>query len=203
MGYSSDLGTSYVKSVDKLTGYPVDEYGHLLNPKNPRTEEMHPEWDKPGTELFNLTSPYGFLHFAIGTGDDFVCLDYRSITGKDGIDYMVLHATVNSETGSFIDRFEYVVTERSNAPAIAMEITLNALEWAHTDDGKHNKSGWNQDPYYFYRCVYLSVNPPAKDFSEREKRYGGKRINRYCGLNLDELLTGRFFIPSLVDKLVP
>jgi hypothetical protein len=65
-----------------------------------------------------------------------------------------------------------------------------AVDWCYMDPEsmvEHDKDGWNQDEYYFYRSVFvaeqelLNVNTP--DFSEKEMRFGGEKISEYVGLS--------------------
>jgi len=136
--YEKIGGWAKVGDVD----VPIDEYEHFLN------------WmDIRGDEARDLTSPYGALEWAIGTGDDFVCFDYADL--PDG--NIVLHAVVNSETAHFIDRFAYQVVSKDDAPAVAQALCIEALEWAEQDGARLHIRGWNQDPSYFYRCVLHHV----------------------------------------------
>lgn len=50
MGYSNDLGTSTVKDVDPVTGYPRDEYGQLLRSVKLNDGAVTKDWDKPVIE---------------------------------------------------------------------------------------------------------------------------------------------------------
>jgi hypothetical protein len=137
---------------------PIDQWGHYL------------AWDDiRGKEARDLTSPYGSLTFAIGTGDDFVCMDYAGL--PDG--RIVIHAVVNSETGHFIDRFAYEVVENDNAVRVARRITNEALEW-HWDEDNPKRldiAGWNQDPTYFMRCVENHVKGLHKDVPRKIKKW--------------------------------
>lgn len=200
--------------------YPLDEYGHFLDPHNMRPVEgrinqwhpktikgqkmlvfrkSRPTWDSPRkVALANvchkkvlgnkrkffwakeLTNPYGALEYAIGDGDDFWCFDYAIL--EDG--RVVLDATINSETGSFIMGGGHKVVPIAEAAQEALSFIDNACEWCGNNDVTHSKRGWNQDPYYFYRSVFYRCdpNPNKPDFSYRELRHGGKRINKYCGI---------------------
>jgi len=191
---SQDYYYHDIKHTDLATGYPVDQYGCFLD-KNDMSED--------GLQARQLTSPYGALYFAVGNGDDFWCFDYATMLDcRDGKNRIVLDATINSETGSFIEGggYEVVVLEPGQTPAadVALGMTDQALEWVNEpsyDWGnqrytniRHHRTGWGQDPYFFFRCVYLmeySLTPgnlvPTK-FSERQKRLGGKRINRFVHL---------------------
>jgi hypothetical protein len=183
VGYYKDLGTGIVAGFDDATGYPKDKYGHLLDPGE------H-EGIKAGIVLNNLTSPYGFLEYAIGNGDDFVCMDYNITTTDQGAKFLILHSVVNSETGGFIDRFEYDVIHLIDYDYDANAITDRAIEWCYDNGLKHNVSGWNQEPYYFARCAHLDfigeTGEPSEvpEFTEREKRMGGKRINQFCKVGI-------------------
>lgn len=186
MGTLKDLGTSYTATICPDTGYPMDEYGYLIDPRNPDTDEMVEGWDKSGTKLFNLTSPYGHLHFAIGNGDDFVCMDFRVIESLlDGSTWVIIHGTVNSETGSFIDRFEYTVVRVEDALDAAEELVARAIDWCADNNIRHSKSGWNQDVWFFLRELALAICPsPPFKVSSRMCRFGGKRVDAWidtCG----------------------
>jgi hypothetical protein len=198
---SDDLGTGTVDGIDTLTGYPKDKYGNLLRTSSIRDGSLIENWDKPGTELPNFTNPYGFLEYAIGNGDDFVCFDYAEIdTGPRGT-FIILHATRNCETSSFIEKADYAVL-----PCNTKEECLTALRYAAWmcdelpfDDIRHSRSGWNQDGFYFVRAVahtlfkwrFEKYNKAHKSFEDwttnRMLRYGGKRIDKV----IDELLAGK------------
>lgn len=189
MGFLKDLGTSRVDSIDQKTGYPKDRFGHLLNPRSPDTCELVKSWHKPGTLLFNLTSPYGHLEYAVGTGDDFYCFDYAIVKSmhQAPATFLILHSVINSETGSFIQDSEYRLIHEIDYDYQAIPMIDQALNWL-TDDPdtplRHSKKGWNQDPWYFARCVHLTWQDYHQErirkFSEREKRFGGKNINKFC-----------------------
>lgn len=161
MGYANDLGTGTVHDICPITGYPRDEWGHLLQTTSLRDGAVIPDWDKPGTELPNITSPYGHLEFAIGTGDDFYCFDYEVINAGPRGRFVVLHAVINSESGSFIMDAPYgyevlpanTMEEQSAAVRAAFGLMDQALEWCYDNDIKHSVKGWNQNPAYFPICV--------------------------------------------------
>ena len=178
---SRDYHYQEVAEIDEITGYPKDRWGHLLSKEDKNNDGEH----------VDLTSPYGALYFAVGNGDDFVCFDYAILDQcKDGKTRIALHATVNSETGSFIDGFGYEVCELGEAANVALGMIDQAVDWCYMDPEsmvEHDKDGWNQDEYYFYRSVFvaeqelLNVNTP--DFSEKEMRFGGEKISEYVGLS--------------------
>jgi hypothetical protein len=187
MGYASDLGKSTVEKVDPRTGLPMDKWGHLLNPKDIGTGKLVKGWNKKGTELYNLTSPYGFLEYALGSGDDFLCLDFTVIY-QPGRKWLVLHAVLNSETGHFIQGSGYEVLQLTGGSKgkIGLEEVANTVMFMMDDafdDVRHNKSGWNQDPWYFYRRVVLTaareIGVKIPEFSDRQYRFGGKEIDGY------------------------
>jgi hypothetical protein len=163
MGYLSDVGTSEAASIDKRTGYPKDRYGHLLNPDDPRTGERV-AW-KAGDTLYNLTSPYGHLIFACGTGDDFYCFDWAEVNSEKGR-FVVLHSVINSETGSFIMDGEYRILpanteqEKRDVLKAALEMVGQAYDWLvsdMTDSLEHDEDGWNQHPMFFVCDVAQSL----------------------------------------------
>ena len=180
--------------------HPIDEFGHYLDHHTLRlVEPVANEWmDTPMSirqvakyhlchrnaiglkrKLYwatELTNPYGALEYAVGSGDDFSCFDYAFL----GDGRVVLSATVNSETGCFIESAGYKVVPVEEAPSVALGFVDQAVEWCGWNDVRHTVRGWNQDPYYFYRSVFLRCadNPP--EFSDNQIRKGGKRITRYC-----------------------
>ena len=175
MGYYNDLGTSTVEDTDPITGYPRDKYGHLLDPEG--VSDI-----KRGTELHNLTSPYGFLEFAIGSGDDFLCMDYATITTKDGLNFIILHTTLNSETGSFIQGsgYEVLPIDTQEQKREALSAAIGMMDGGF-EDVRHSEKGWNQDVWYWARCIDRALNPDLYKaiprLTERQMRHGGKRVN--------------------------
>lgn len=184
MGYCKDLGTGEVASIDPTTGYPVDDYGNLLDPMD-ENDTLFTDYDKPGTELYNMTSPYGFLEYAIGSGDDFLCMDYRTFhtdKGTDPGDYIILDAVRNSETGSFIERSSYEVLPINNEgqKREALERVRYVMDGAF-EEVRHSRKGWNQDRWYFFRSVAHALFPEAFaniKTSDRQFRFGGKRMDK-------------------------
>jgi hypothetical protein len=175
----SDYHYEEAEKTDEATGYPVSKYGYLLSKEK-----------GDANDYLQLTNPYGVLYFAVGNGDDFVCFDYATIEdSKDGRTKIVLHASVNSETGCFIDRFGYEVCELGEAANVALGMVDEAIEWCCMDpevEIKHSKKGWNQDEYYFYRCIHCAeqrlLGKDVPDFSARQMRMGGKKVNQFVGL---------------------
>jgi hypothetical protein len=169
----------YRKSTgtDPITGYPLDEWGHLLNLEDHRGQGRTLEYK-------DLTSPYGSLEFAIGSGDDFWCFDYATVADR----WVALHATINSESGSFImDAPDgYHVVPYAEAATLALGLTDRALDWVADNNLRHTRRGWNQDPYYFFRCVYLATHPTPgpHSFPDRQKRHGGQRITKFCSVGI-------------------
>lgn len=159
MGYASDLGTGTVHDICPITGFPRGEWGYLLQTTSLHDGAVIPDWDKPGTELPNFTSPYGHLEFAIGSGDDFHCFDYEVINAGPRGKFIVLHSTVNSETGGFIEGSGYEVlpvntmAEQSAAVLAAFGMVDEALEWCSWNEVRHTVKGWNQNHAYFPICV--------------------------------------------------
>ena len=93
-----------------------------------------------------MTDPYGHLHYAIGSADDFICFDVERV--ESGL--IRLHAVLNSETGSFIMNFEDPVeVPASEAAAYAEGLVDRALDWCGENDVTHDRDGWNQEPEYF------------------------------------------------------
>jgi hypothetical protein len=147
---SSDYHYQTIKRFERINNIdvPIDECGHYL------------DWhDIRGNEACDLTSPYGSLNFAIGSGDDFHCFDYAELPDKR----VVLHSVVNSETGGFIQDAGYEVVQPNDAVDVAMGFVDNAIEWLYQGGDhalRHTIRGWNQDEYYFVRVVAGCVKDP-------------------------------------------
>lgn len=189
MGYSKDLGTGIVAGISQKYGYPVDRFGHLLNPLDTYNGTPPPDWQKKGVELANMTNPYGFLHFAVGSADDFWCFDYRTFNAGPLGEHMILDATLNSESGGFIEGMDYMVlpvrslAEGRAAIEYAYGLIDTAIEWCNMGDDatKHDRRGWNQDEFYFARAVANRLFGWRFDrirATERQLRFGGKRVDR-------------------------
>lgn len=189
MGYSSDLGSGNVKDICPLTGYPRDVLGHQLDPISPKDGGVVVGWDKPGTTLPNFTSPYGHLEFVTGSEDDFFCYDYAVINAGPRGKFIVLHATVNSETSSFIDSAGYEVLP-VNTEDECREAAKTAFGMINYRNAvPHSNRGWNQDLSYFGRAVTHALFPssfqkwdkkcgrPTDWATNRMLRFGGKRID--------------------------
>ena len=167
MGYAKDLGTGIVHDICPVTGYPRDKWGHLLQTADLHDGKPIPDWDKPGTELPNFTSPYGHLFFATGNGDDFICYDFERVNAGPRGQFAVLHATVNSETASFIDGFDYQILpcnsieEQKRVISFAFYMVDRALEWCTWGDNpiRHSTRGWNQSADYFAIAVAEMLFP--------------------------------------------
>lgn len=179
MGYAKDLGTGTVHSICPLTGYPRTQYGHLLD-----TADLHDgrpifDWDKPGTELPNFTSPYGHLFFGIGSGDDFWCFDFADVNAGPRGKFIILHATINSETGGFIDDATHgyrvmpanSMAERAAVVREAFGMADQAVEWCMHNDIRHTTKGWNQNDRFFPLSVAQHL------FPWRFKRRDGTQLN--------------------------
>ena len=159
---SSDYCHLTIASYETINGIrvPLDEYGHYL------------DWtDIRGSEARQLTSPYGSLEFAIGSGDDFHCFDYATLPDGD----LVLHSVIDSETGGFIQDAGYHQVLPSEAVDVAIGFVNAAIDWLYQGGDtsiRHSTRGWNQDPYYFVRCVARNVKDP------RISRWRGARAVR-------------------------
>jgi hypothetical protein len=159
----------------------MDEYGMPWcedEPLNPSTIAIDQK------KARQLLSAYGALEFAIGTGDDFWCFDFAVVDLPPHGKRIFMEAVINSETGCFIQRQNFFDSFESHpyaAEETAKAWTEEALDWCADNDIRHSKRGWNQDPWYFYRAVCLELCPgDVPDFSARQRRMGGKRINRFC-----------------------
>jgi hypothetical protein len=118
--------------------------------------------------LLDTLDPYEHLTWAIGTGDDFVCLDY---TVSEDRTQVAFASVVNSETGSFIDNFgaQPTVVPAGEAVAYAQSLVCNALDWA-SDMPRLDMKGWNQDPTWFVRCVRASLGDGPYETPPRRVR---------------------------------
>ena len=198
MGYSKDLGTAEMAGICPITGFPADSTGQLLDPISASTGE--PVALIEGSELANLTNPYGHLHFAAGSGDDFTCFDYATINAGPKGRFIILDATYNTETGNSIFNANYEVmpinteAEKRKALAEAFSMVDQAMS---IDEVQHTMRGWNQQSEYFARAVAVCLFPhyfqrrlPCGHLvswvTDRMKRYGGRRIDTI----IDRILTG-------------
>lgn len=157
---ASDYSTHEIANWETINGtmVPLDKWGHYLN-WNTVSEDK-------GTAQA-LTDPYGTRNFAVGNsegdkeckGDWTVFFDFDEL--PDG--RIVLHAVVNSESGGFIEDFDYKVVARINAADMAKDMVYAALEGVAENNVRHDTEGWNQSPCYFWRSVHCFVakNGPA------------------------------------------
>lgn len=177
MGYASDLGTGTVHDICPVTGYPRDKYQRLLNTTSLDDGSVIPDWDTPGTELPNFTSPYGHLEFAIGSGDDFYCFDYKVIHAGPRGKFVILHATINSETGGYEVLPVNTMAQGSAAVRAAFGLIDRALEWCHHNDIRHTVTGWNQNPAYFPICVARALRPYRFKSAKTGVQYAARKGN--------------------------
>ena len=167
MGYASDLGTGTVHDLCPVTGYPRDRWGHLLQTTDLHDGTVIPDWDKPGTELPNITSPYGHLYYATGSSDDFICYDFEIVNAGPRGRFAVLHATANSETGHYIEAFEYEVlpcnsiAQEKEVIQCAFGMVDHAIQWCDWGDSaiRHSIKGWNQSHDFFALAVAQELFP--------------------------------------------
>jgi hypothetical protein len=190
MGYSSDLGMSTVKDVDPVTGYPRDEDGQLLRTVSYNDGTVTKDWDKPGTTLYNFTSPYGHLGFATGSGGDFYCYDYKMIDAGPRGQFIILHAVINSESGGVIETagYEVVPINTSDERREAAKTADSMMDYF--ENACHDRRWWNQDEKYFFRAVVHALfmnmfqrhNPKTGNYecwtTAKMLRFGGKRIDK-------------------------
>lgn len=192
MGYASDLGTGTVRDICPVTGFPRDQWQHLLQTTDPHDGAVIPDWDKRGTKLPNFTSPYGHLAFAVGSGDDFYCFDYEVVNAGPRGKFIVLHSTINSEGGGFImdapHGYEVLpvntMAQEADAVRTAFGVVDKALEWCAHNDIKHSTKGWNQNPAYFPICVARALRPykfrdaMGKEYAVRTRNTKAHKIAR-------------------------
>jgi hypothetical protein len=77
-----------------------------------------------------ITDPYHHLTYVIGDGDDFVCLD--AAIRDDG--QIEVNSVVNSETGGFIDRFQFDIVPLDQALSCAEAHIDKAWNWIYNND---------------------------------------------------------------------
>jgi hypothetical protein len=182
-----------VHGVCPETGWPVDESGHLLNAETGPEDGWKTGWK--GMKLEELTYPYGSLSYAVGSQDDFICFGFNLIEGfsRNGAragQWLVMHSVINSETGGFIQDEGYQVIAMFDYDRDELGVVSRALDWCAENGVKHSKKGWNQDPWFFARDVYLEVLakdtvrdvPYTRTFSDRQRRFGGKTIDKLVGI---------------------
>ena len=112
--------------------------------------------------LLEQCDPYGSMEFAIGSETDFVCFDYAVDATREPL-RVALCATVNSETGRFIQDFAPgFVGGAKEAVTHARRLVSDALDWCSGDPDtpiRLDMKGWGQDPTYFVRAVENAVSP--------------------------------------------
>lgn len=156
------MGSDYCwQTIDHYNedGLPVDNCGYILNPNSIN-----------GNAAKDLTSPYGCLTFAVGVdldeeeyGDEqnFVCFDWAPYPEPNDNGLIILHAVLNCDTGSFIEKFAYRIVPFNVAVQEAMEITEAAIDWCQSEGEDIDIEGWNQDPFYWVRDIarYTGAHP--------------------------------------------
>jgi hypothetical protein len=120
----------------------LDQHGHALDA---RGEPM--------------TDPYGHLSWTIGDGNDFWCFDAARLT--DG--RVVVHAVVNSETGSFIMDAAYEIVPASDALRAAQGVVDQAWEWVYDNmpevDGTDYTDSMKADREFLAYVTRLASQP--------------------------------------------
>jgi len=131
---------------------PISQEGYYLDPD---------EISEDRTKALTLTDPYGVLSFAVGNdedddqdGDITIFFDFAEL--PDG--RIALDSTINSESGSYIDKFLYEVVDPKDAAKAAQAMTDAALDVLFENGIVHDQEGWNQTPCYFARSVHAHVN---------------------------------------------
>jgi hypothetical protein len=169
---SQDYCERKVKDRCPITGFPRDEHGHLLE----LVEDMAEGADKS----IELTNPYGSLQYAIGSGNDFLCMDHAFIS-RNGKQWVVLHASRNSESGpgGYLEGAGYkIVPLGPKVQGVVFSMMDGAFE-----EVQHSVRGWNQDRWYWYRAVTVGcarvLGDAVPEFSQRQTRRGGKRIDAW------------------------
>lgn len=171
MGYYKDLGTGIVHDVCPLTGYPRNRWGHLLNCKEDNGLGLF----RVGDELYNLTNPYGHLHFAIGDEDSFLCMDYAIVT-SEGKNYLVVDLTYNSESGGYIGCAGYdVIPVTTDDEKVDALLQVKEQVYLSMDmETPHDSEGWNQEEDYFVRAIENSLFD--RGWTDQEMRFRDRAI---------------------------
>lgn len=152
-------------------GRPYDKYGHALSSVYWQDAAGDTTVDRlAAVKAVELTNPYGSLHFAVGSGDDFYCFDYAEL-GKGRV---AVHVTINSETAHFIEDMHYGIHDEKTAAYELQGWVDDAITWAESNGVRHHKSGWNQDPWYVVRhyLAFVLNLPPWRDHTEKQLRFG-------------------------------
>jgi len=148
------MGSDYhMQTIDRwetINGVdvPVSTWGAYLD---------HEGISEDRTKAIDLTTPYGILQYVVGNsegdeesdGDWMMCFDFAEL--PDG--RIALDATINSESGGFIESGGYEVCTKAEAPSVAIGMVDLACECLALNDVRHDAEGWNQDEYYFVRAV--------------------------------------------------
>lgn len=126
------------------------------------------------------TDPYGRLSHTIGTGDDFVAIDYHVFPDLS----VQLHAVLNSETGGFVQNFrEPVRVPQSDALEAAQQLTDEALEWmAETGRGPEAApEDWAESQKEAHRLIQAIGRELYPDYDERVQRDAQDMVERLIG----------------------
>jgi hypothetical protein len=168
-----------------ITGYPIDDKGNLLDPNEIENGEAP-----------YLTDPYENITYAVGNSDDFVCFDYAIMDRcDDGVTRICLDATINSETGGFIQEFESWIAEVKDAPGTALGMIDRAHDWCMEcgEIVEHDAEGYNQCANFFYYEICLEVwalmGLEEHPLTNGDARHGSKAMKQLA-LKLEEKLSG-------------
>ncbi len=149
-------------------GVPYDEYGHALNSTelydaNGRTKDR-----QAATEAREITNPYGSLHFCVGSGDDFWCFDFAELA--DG--RIAVHVAMNG-SGS-LEQLHYGIHDKEEGFRQLRHYVDEAVSWVVDCHMRHDRKGWNQDPFYVVREYLRSVLRvlPFANYADKQLRFG-------------------------------
>lgn len=157
-------------------GVPFDEHNFALD-KTEMYDENRDLTDDPtkAVEAREATNPYGSLHFAVGSGDDFWCFDYADL----GDNRIAVHAVINSETGSFIETIFYGILSKRRAAYELRDLVDRAITWTYENNVRHSKKGWNQDPWYVLRSYLAGMKAtPYRNYTANQLRFGKGKDDR-------------------------
>lgn len=100
----------------------------------PRENQDCPSSDE--NREFLLTDPYHHISWSVGNSDDFVCFDYAFFCD---FRYCAIDSTVNSETGGFIQTFQYEIVPAEDAVRVMRDIADSAFDWCGENEVRFNR----------------------------------------------------------------
>jgi len=97
--------------------------------------------------------PYRDLVYDVGDKDDFICFGYGMVGSR-----FVFQSVVNSETGHFIEEFDYTAyVDKDDAAGVAIRLVNHAHEWCADNDVEVDHEGWGYSAAKFIEDVKAAV----------------------------------------------